>query len=158
MNLTKAYNYISFSTVVFPFVFIGKYVLSKNINYLLALGGTIFTNLLTEYLKYNIFKNNTRPIEARNCNLMNNDGSQGGKPGMPSSHAAITTYFVFTYLYLNYKEQKGIDYISIIILLTYLYLVALSRYKKHCHSIQQLLAGFSLGFSIFLIQVYLIFR
>jgi membrane-associated phospholipid phosphatase len=152
MNTIRVYNFISFSTIVFPLVFLGKYLLTSNNNYLLALGGLIFTNLLSEFLKYNIFCRNTRPALANNCNLNNNDGQQGGKPGMPSSHAAITTYFVLSYISIDYSINNRIDYPLYGFMLAYLYLVLLSRYRKHCHSIEQLIAGFVLGASVFVIQ------
>lgn len=83
---------------------------------------------------------------------------------MPSSHAAITTYFVATYLYLNYVNNinninnKTINYTYNSGLILYLYLVLLSRYKKHCHSLQQLVAGTSLGLFVFLYQYKYMFE
>ena len=155
---TKFYDYISFSTVFFPFIFLGRYFVNKNIDNLFALAGLFVVNLTNEALKYKVFKTNRRPTGAYNCNLMNNDGNQSEKPGMPSSHAAITTYFVLTLLYLNYKEQQKINPYLNIFLLVYFYLVLLSRHKKLCHSLQQLLAGFILGLLFFIVQVKLMFN
>jgi membrane-associated phospholipid phosphatase len=147
----NCYDFLSFSTAFFPIIFLGKYFINKNLNYILAIAGLFIVNIISEFLKYKFFYSNTRPLGAKNCNLMNNDGDQSFKPGMPSSHSAITTFFVFTFLYLYYKETNTINPYITTLLFIYFYLVLLSRYKKLCHSKNQILAGFVLGFTSFVL-------
>lgn len=151
MTLTTFYNTISFSTIFFPFVFLLEYYNKRNMLYLYALFGLLSVNIVSELLKYYVFYNNGRPQGATDCNLYNNNGNQSGAPGMPSSHAAITSYFVFTYIYISkFNTSKTL------ILLSYLYLVLYSRYYKKCHSVEQLSAGFSLGTVSFVVFYMLI--
>ena len=105
-----------------------------------ALLGLLGTVGISEGIKYGIIGNtNPRPHGARNCNLWCNDGEQEGRPGMPSSHAALVAFFVgFYYPYLTNT------YVAIALIL-YGLLVLVSRYMKHCHSIEQLLVGTVLG-------------
>ena len=81
-----------------------------------------------------------RPEEASDCDLLCMNGSVGGQPGFPSGHMAMTTVIV-TFLYYffpsTYSLSAGILYIAA---------MAYSRYKKHCHTPTQILAGTLYGF------------
>lgn len=115
------------------------YLYSNNIQHIYALMGSIGTTLLTETLKYKLFYNNTRPKGAYGCNLFCTDGDQSGKPGMPSNHSS-TTAFITTY-YSRYMNSPAVS----MILFSYYMFVAVARYVKRCHSIEQIFTGGLLG-------------
>jgi acid phosphatase family membrane protein YuiD len=103
----------------------------------------ISTVFISESIKlYIIGKGNPRPKGAEDCNLFCNDGDQSGKPGMPSSHSALVSFFSGFYL-----QQTSDDYLRII-LVVYALLVMLSRYLKRCHTINQIIVGGLLGYSL----------
>lgn len=81
-----------------------------------------------------------RPDEAADCDLLCMNGPVGGQPGFPSGHMTMTTAIV-TFLYYffpsTYSLSAGILYITA---------MAYSRYKKHCHTPPQILAGTLYGF------------
>ena len=130
---------ISSSTVLLYIIPIVLFINTRNIIYLIGLFGLAGTVGLSEYIKYNIVGNkNPRPPGASNCNLFCNDGPQGGRPGMPSSHSATIGFLIgFYYLSANNTLKVG--------LLIYGGLVLLSRYIKHCHTVQQIIIGTLFG-------------
>ena len=139
MALSTIWDGISLSTLllyVIPVIFYLQY------STWIHLKGTIIMILLTivsESLKNTILKHDLRPFGARDCNGLCNDGDQSGKPGMPSTHTAIASFFAYYYSKhtTNIYIQTG--------LITYAGLVALSRYMKKCHSIPQIIVGALLG-------------
>lgn len=155
MELTSFFDLVSFSTAFFPFIFLTKYYLEKDFIYIYALSGLLILNIFNERIKYSIFYNDVRPQGALNCNLFNNDGNQSGRPGMPSGHTSITTYFFLTYLYILYLKKNKIGLESLFMAL-YLSLVMYSRYYKRCHTIPQIAAGGLLGSLWFLLFYILI--
>lgn len=130
-------------SIAAPFIAVGLpiigYLYSHNIQHIYALAGSISTTLLTETLKYKLFYNNTRPKGANGCNLFCTDGDQSGKPGMPSNHSS-TSAFIATY-YSRYMDSPVVS----MILFTYYIFVAVARYQKRCHSIEQIFTGGLLG-------------
>ncbi len=104
---------------------------------LYPLFGMIFTVMSSEFIKLNIIKNySPRPQNAKNCNLFCNDGDQSNKPGMPSSHMALTSYAV-AYFINKYELSKYIKFA----LFFYVISMALARYFKYCHTIGQIIVG-----------------
>jgi membrane-associated phospholipid phosphatase len=102
--------------------------------------GLIGITILSEFIKYNfVGTTSPRPKGARDCNLFCNDGKQEGQPGMPSSHSAEAAFFAAFYFKqtTNPILQSG--------LVLYPILVMISRYLKHCHTINQVVAGSLLG-------------
>ncbi len=104
----------------------------------LAVGITA-TALIGEALKSKIFWNQKRPRGARNCDPLCQEGPCEHKPGMPSTHAAVSAFFA-TYIA---TLTKNIYYT--VAATAYHLLVILARYKKRCHTPAQLAAGSVLG-------------
>jgi membrane-associated phospholipid phosphatase len=117
------------------------YFITYDTFHLKALYGLIGTVITSEGLKKYIIKDiSPRPKDAINCNLLCNDGNQGGRPGMPSSHTATIVFF--TSMYFNKIHNIYVR----IILIIYTALMMLSRYLKRCHTINQIGGGLLLGF------------
>lgn len=119
------------------------YAFSYNMHHLFIWIGLLFTAWFSEFLKYSVIGNSyefsKRPRGAMNCNAFCTDNSCEGEPGMPSSHAAIATFFALAYM----KDYP-------ILLGTYALLIALSRYVKRCHTVLQIGAGTVLGSILYL--------
>jgi membrane-associated phospholipid phosphatase len=134
------WDIISSSTVLFYITPIILFIINKQKKNIIVLSGLIGTLLSSEFIKrFIIDKKSTRPNGAKDCNMLCNDGNQSGKPGMPSSHSAITAFFVLYY----FRESDSI--IIKILLITILCMVGLSRYIKRCHTIYQIVAGYIYG-------------
>jgi hypothetical protein len=134
------WDIISVSTGFYYFVPIIVYIATKQAKNIIVLFGLAGTLLSSEFIKrFIIGTRSPRPPGAYNCNMLCDDGNQSGKPGMPSSHSAVTAFFVFYY----FKETDNIIIkIGLIILLG---LVAAARYLKRCHTIYQIGAGILYG-------------
>jgi membrane-associated phospholipid phosphatase len=145
MNIS---DYISMSVgllYIIPFIF---YIYTNNFIHIKAFLGVAGITILSETLKRFIIKDfSPRPKGASNCNLLCDDGSQSGQPGMPSSHSAEAVFFSAFY----YQNTNNI-YIKIILII-YAFGVMISRYIKRCHTINQILAGAFLGLSLNFIMV-----
>jgi membrane-associated phospholipid phosphatase len=136
-------NLISLSAVILYIIPVILYVITQNIEHLKAVIGLFVTMGVGESIKYYIIGNDSpRPTSARDCNLLCNDGPQGGKPGMPSGHSAQVAFFSSFYF-----ERTNNIWIKMGLIL-YECLVMFSRYKKHCHTIPQIVSGALLGFGI----------
>ena len=106
----------------------------------MVLFGLIGTLLSSEFIKrFLIGEWSPRPIGANNCNMLCDDENQSGKPGMPSSHTAITSFFVVYYI-----QQTNNIWIQLFLIL-FLLSVMSARYIKRCHTIYQIGAGFLYG-------------
>lgn len=130
---------ISSSTILLYIIPIIAFINTHNVVHIIGLLGLIGTVGLSEFIKYYIIGNkNPRPSGASNCNLLCNDGNQGGRPGMPSSHSATIGFLIgFYYQQTNNTIQIGI--------LIYGALVLLSRYIKQCHTFEQIVVGTLFG-------------
>lgn len=134
------WDLISMSSGLFYLVPIILYLITKQTNNLVVLFGLMGTILSSEFIKRFIIGNlSVRPFGAKDCNMLCNDGNQAGKPGMPSSHSAVTAFFVVYY----FKETNSLI-IKGLLGLT-LGLVTLSRYIKRCHTIYQIGVGIVYG-------------
>jgi len=105
--------------------------------------GTTATALIGEALKTTIFSAYKRPRGARDCDPLCQEGPCEHKPGMPSTHAAISAFFVYWVAKITYKNFSLTAAAT-----AYYLLVLLARYKKRCHSVAQLAAGSALGFGL----------
>lgn len=113
------------------------YLLSKKQIHIRALIGMGLAALITDAWK--TWFPEPRPKGARDCNFWADNGNQAGKPGMPSGHAALSTFFS-----AFYAQQTNNPWIQGGLSL-YALLVIASRYMKHCHSAAQLAVGTTLG-------------
>lgn len=131
---------ISSSILLLYVISIIMYFKTKDIYHLIIALGLWATAGISEDIKYHIIGTRSpRPEGAFNCNLLCNDGDQEGRPGMPSSHAAVVTFFAI--IYWNYTKNPYIR----AMLISYYFLILQSRYFKKCHSISQLIVGTLVG-------------
>jgi len=141
---------ISSSTIILYIIPVILYINTHNISHIIALLGLIGTISISEFIKYYMIGElSIRPPNATDCNLFCNDGKQGGRPGMPSSHSAIVGFFGGFYYY------KTDNIIIRAILILYGVLVVASRYIKQCHSISQIIIGTILGIFLSIIVMRL---
>lgn len=81
-----------------------------------------------------------RPANAMNCSIFNTGGSYINRIGMPSGHVLLTTYILLSTGYLlNFSLP------SMIGIYIWILLMAISRIKKNCHTILQVIIGFIIG-------------
>jgi membrane-associated phospholipid phosphatase len=158
-NLDLEFNtldIISMSVIVFYGYPLLRYLESFNTKYAWFFIGLVVCSIFTLVIKLmtstlgEVFG---RPFDARNCDLFCKNGAVGGRPGFPSSHMAITTFF-FTMLYFMTPPLARVTfkkYMIIIIGVIYSITMAVSRYEKKCHNITQILGGtiFGLLFALF---------
>jgi hypothetical protein len=136
MNLL---NIISISSGGLYFVPLIHYLRTGISANLVPLFGMILTVFSSEFIKLKIIGTRSqRPSGATDCDLLCTDGSQQGKPGMPSSHMGLTA-FAITYYYSTVPPYAKVA------LIIYAVLVASSRYLKRCHTINQIIAGTLFG-------------
>ena len=95
------------------------------------------TNLEPSY----IFK---RPNGARNCGLFNTGGLVDDQSGFPSGHMSSIS-FVMLYLLL---KTKNLTFSNFMLYNIPILLVAIGRYMKGCHTLIQILAGYTIGGSL----------
>ena len=134
------WDLISVSTGLYYLVPIILYIATKQAKNIIVLFGLAGTIVSSEFIKrFIIGTRSPRPKGASNCNMLCNDGNQAGKPGMPSSHSAVTAFFVFYY----FRETNSLIIRCFLVLI--LGLVAAARYLKRCHTIYQIGAGILYG-------------
>ena len=117
----------------------------QNVYLLLILCMLISKTIVIKILKKSVFKTNGRPSEATNCNILNQGGPVGGKPGFPSGHTSMAVS-LFTFLVIQwYKRKKG--GIPAILILTGLFaiLVPIARVGMKCHTVEQVQGGVVFG-------------
>tara|TARA_B100001093_G_C26494525_1_gene870521 strand:+ start:244 stop:753 length:510 start_codon:yes stop_codon:yes gene_type:complete len=88
-----------------------------------------------------IFK---RPDCARDCSIFNDGGFVGDKPGFPSGHVAMTSYFAYVILFKYFEVTKTNIAIATIAPI----IMGFARYYKYCHNIYQIVAGWLLGIGV----------
>jgi membrane-associated phospholipid phosphatase len=125
------------------------FIMTNNPIHIKAFIGIGSTTIISESLKPFFSKLSPRPSQALNCNLLCNDGPQGGRSGMPSSHSATVAFLTGFYI----SEIDSI--IGKLFLVGYAILVMASRYVKNCHTIPQIIIGALLGFSLSLLVRHL---
>ncbi len=134
------WDLVSVSSGLYYLVPLILYIVTKQSKHIIVLLGLTGTVLSSEFIKrFIIGTRSTRPKGAYNCNMLCDDGNQSGKPGMPSSHSAVTAFFVFYY----FRETDSLIIRCFLVLI--LGLVGLARYLKRCHTIYQIGAGIFYG-------------
>jgi len=112
---------------------------------LMILLGMILTLGIGESIKHFLIGTKSpRPEGASDCNLFCTDGPQGGRPGMPSTHTAVTIFAAaayFSQLSSYPLAQAGI--------VGYAVLMLYSRYAKQCHTLPQIAMGALLGYGAY---------
>jgi len=116
------------------------YYYTRNPREIMALLGAFGTGLASEGIKHLVIgERNPRPQGAYDCDLICMNGLQEGKPGMPSGHAAVSTFFAAYY----FSETSNV-WVRLA-LVVFAASVMYSRYTKRCHSAEQLVAGCLFG-------------
>lgn len=131
---------LAFPTIIY---IISLYEFIKNKPNLLY--GILITSFFEKIFKYytkniNIFK---RPLGANNCDIFNSNGNVENKPGFPSGHVAVTSFFM-NYLFFKYNSCFSFYFLYCFPI----YIMAISRYYKKCHNIEQIIGGYLLGLII----------
>lgn len=88
-----------------------------------------------------------RPDDAANCSTWNTGGSYTGQIGMPSGHVLLTAYVAValtSHLYsLTHVSSKFLG--AVIASGILVVLMAISRVKRRCHTLSQVIVGGILG-------------
>ena len=128
------------------------YVITHNIRELFAIIGITCLVTISEGVKYFVIKQRSpRPDGATDCNIWCTDGIQEGKPGMPSGHSLMSTFFAG--YYFNETDNIWIKFA----LIGFAIAIMISRYTKRCHSVEQIIIGglIGLGMSQVIYRLYL---
>ena len=146
-------NGISLTVLLAYIVPLAFYMYTQDATYLCILIAVILIGILVEQIKP-LF-DSPRPEGAHACGLFCDGGDVTGRPGFPSGHVAITTLFVL--LMAAYQSPFWL------LGLVWIGLMAWSRYEKHCHSVNQVLAGFvtgsiGAGLSIVIYQATMLYK
>ena len=101
--------------------------------------------IVVKILKKYVFQTNGRPPEATNCNVLNQGGPVGGKPGFPSGHTAMAVS-LFTFLLIQWYKRKTTT-IPKVLIVTCLFaiLVPIARVGLKCHTVEQVQGGVVFG-------------
>jgi len=131
---------VSMSVALVYIIPAGLYFYTKNIREIIAIIGLLGTMLVSEGTKHTIIKESSpRPKGAYGCNLWCTDGNQEGRPGMPSGHSVMATFFAGYYF-----NETNIIWIKVILIL-FAASIMYSRYTKRCHSVEQIVVGGIVG-------------
>lgn len=133
MSLETLWNVISLSELIVLVSPIYFWMTTHNIIHILAILGIIVTMTITESIKHWILPSWSRPKGARGCDLLCTSQNDDGKPGMPSGHMSSLAFY------------GGFYNITNPLFYVYGILVAVSRWGKRCHSLDQILGGTILG-------------
>lgn len=116
---------------------------TQNTYHLFVFAGIILIVISVEALKHFVFSDQHRPPNAKGCDLFCLHETDENKPGMPSGHVATVAFYGVLY---NITNPLYILYVA---------LIATSRYRKHCHTIPQIIAGLLFGSGVgFLYKQY----
>jgi hypothetical protein len=140
----RYYDILSISIgSVYLLPFIG-YLITYNTYHAVSCIGILGTMGVSEFIKYYVIKTHSpRPAGARNCNILCTNGRCEGEPGMPSSHAALVSFFTGRYaLYFDHHR------LILPAMLVYTTLILYARWIKRCHTVKQLGVGVALGWML----------
>lgn len=125
------------------------YLFTLDILYLYQILGIIFCHFfikLTRLMPKNSIT--LRPPNANNCNIYNKGGDASNRVGMPSGHVLITTFILLSLGYI-YTQQTVYFNSYTVFAGVFILLMAISRIKRNCHTVLQVLVGFILGLLIY---------
>lgn len=130
---TDIWSLISLSELVLTAIPIYLFFKTNNLEHLIAFIGILSTAGLVEFIKMYILPNEHRPAGAKGCDLLCRSPNDSGKPGMPSGHSAISSFFG------AYYDIRSPLYWA------YVLLIGMSRFYKKCHTPPQIVAGIGVG-------------
>ena len=144
--MSAFWDYVSISLVgalVYPVI---RFVETKEWQYLLMFVGMLLADCATKLVKdFTKDINLTclkRPSNAVNCDIFCRNGNCASKPGFPSGHMTIITFF-FVYLYL--LGGKALDWAVLSVAAVCVLLMGISRFQKGCHTLAQVICGIAWG-------------
>ena len=134
---------------------IGLYIRTKNTKYIPVIMSIVITEIIISFSRQlpAFHPVMMRPAGAKNCNLFNSGGSYYGQLAMPSGHMTLTTCISFSLLFI-YSGTNNINTIlkqkplELVITITYIILMAISRVKRNCHNIPQVMVGSIFGYGL----------
>ena len=165
-SIIKFTNLISSSLICLIAYPIIRFLVTLDFSYIIMLIGILVTDLLTKIMKHSYNSYNwsnpsnpsnpsnqpiptytilLRPPGACDCDILNQNGSQEGKPGMPSGHMAVTLFFLVYIYYYYYNNNNVINTTYIVAACFYASIMGYSRYVKKCHNATQIIAGSIVG-------------
>ena len=130
--------YILYHLQLLPYIF--------SVRYIIGFTTIIAISEVIKIIVYPYTKLAKRPIGANNSNFLSNNGNVEGKPGLPSTHSAIASYF-FIYNFLILYNTNLIKNTTIFHILNISILLGTgwARYYKKCHSMIQIITGVVFG-------------
>ena len=130
--------YILYEFKLLPYLF--------SVRYIIGFTTIIAISEVIKIIVYPYTKLAKRPIGANNSNFLANNGNVEGKPGLPSTHSAIASYF-FIYNFLILYNTNLIKNTTIFHILNISILLGTgwARYYKKCHSMIQIITGVVFG-------------
>ncbi len=140
-NLYDFLSLFVYALSAYPII---SYIITGKIEYLYVLIGIVLIEIFIKISRIILPKNQyfLRPNDASNCSICNDGGDYSNRIGMPSGHVLMTTFIVYIYLLDLSNNSNFYQYICGILII---FLVALSRVKKQCHTIPQVIVGAVLG-------------
>ena len=144
------WDWISVSSVAIILFPILHFLLTFDPAYIACFIGLAATSLLTTYMKHATYRAIDadwvrRPEGALNCDILCRNGDNSGAPGFPSGHMSHAAFFGTFITILAIKRKLPNKFVIFGVSLLYTVLTALARYHKHCHNIEQIVAGAFLG-------------
>jgi len=153
MDIYSCISLTIIPAIILPF---GAYIITQKSLYILVFI-CIFVVFFTSEIFKKIFSilqsNNTlfyRPIGSQNCGLFN-QYSMPNSPAFPSSHVSIITFVSIVMIWFLFPTS----FIAWIIIIGYNILIGISRYKKKCHNLFQIICGAIYGILCALIFIYI---
>lgn len=137
--------------IIYPII---QLILTGHSLYIIMITGILVTDLTTRFLKW-VSKSTgsstlsflKRPVDAKDCDILCTNGTQGGKPGMPSGHMAMVLFFItFVYMMQIHSLDSVVHKLMFIVLaIIYIAMMGYDRYRRKCHTFLQVLSGSVLG-------------
>jgi len=128
---------------ILPLVF--WFVTHKSVYLWIMLGSVILQVFikLSRYIQYpKTWKHIVmRPKKAMNCSLFNQGGIYKNRIGMPSGHVLITTFVLISIgliMKSHLSSYTNVWFIGSILIIS---LMCISRIKRHCHNLAQVIIG-----------------
>lgn len=124
------------------------YVLTSNLQYLALFIAVFLFGGMIEFIKVLLGSEGKygRPSDACGCDLLCVSVDDGDKPGYPSGHVAISTFFIGTLsVLLMIQGSPYVGYGVFLLGLVWIYRIGQSRLQKQCHTLEQVVAGFLAG-------------
>jgi membrane-associated phospholipid phosphatase len=146
---------VSLSLIPLIITPIALYIRTKNPKFIPVLVSLVIIEIIISFSRQlpHFHPVMLRPAGAKDCNLFNSGGSYDGGIGMPSGHVMLTTTISLSLLFIYsgtnnlYTIFKNYP-IEFTCTISYILLMAISRVKRNCHNIPQVIVGAILGYGL----------